>query len=389
MLSRVLRSVGFRKVLVIFLVGLVLRGVLNYVYDINVVKEYSNLISLTYFGFMVGFSGFVYELPSISFSVSDFKSIRETIKVVVSNYFLVNDKDKITMGVGGDIFKNTLDNKKGGNNLFYNSEEESKHKYKSTRSVRSTKSTSKSSAGVEGLYNGRKTIGRIPAGVRGLYEQSDKRYGYDNSKTTSVSSRVSRVPAYPTIDRVSMNQYDPNLSRSGAIRVECENVSMPSDESCVIYMTQDGAGRVVNNPNFKGRVNNNLVSRFSSTTSGFSSQGSESKTGESYYRGTAPTQPVYGERAPSNYSKSGTIQVGLEEYPNTHYPPRAPRVSNYSTPETMSPLFPLTDRNSSRSTVGSSVHRVSNDSTPETKGFSSRNSSRYTMVSGTPPTELG
>jgi hypothetical protein len=69
--------------------------------------------------------------------------------------------------------------------------------------------------------------------------------------------------------------------------------------------------------------------------------------------------------------------------------PRTPRAEYYSTPETMSPLFPSSDRNSSRSTVGSRVPRLSSSSTPETNGERSSNSPRHGMVSGTLPTEVG
>jgi hypothetical protein len=65
--------------LVIFAVGLVLSGVLNYVYDMYVFKEYSNTISLIYFGFMVGSIEVVCELPKASFSLFDIKFIVTSI----------------------------------------------------------------------------------------------------------------------------------------------------------------------------------------------------------------------------------------------------------------------------------------------------------------------
>jgi hypothetical protein len=80
--NRMLNSAGFKKVLVIFIVGLVLRGVLNYIYDIEVFKEYSNTILLLYFGFMGCCLGVVYELPIFSFNLFDIKTIVNSIRIV-------------------------------------------------------------------------------------------------------------------------------------------------------------------------------------------------------------------------------------------------------------------------------------------------------------------
>jgi hypothetical protein len=57
----IIKSVTFRRVLVIFVVGLVSRGIVNWVGDINVFKEYTNIISIIYYGLFACFTGLVYE----------------------------------------------------------------------------------------------------------------------------------------------------------------------------------------------------------------------------------------------------------------------------------------------------------------------------------------
>ena len=92
MIKNIYNSIVFRRILVIFLVGLVSRVLVNYVLEINVFKEYTNVISLGYYGFMACFSGLVYELPRISFNVLDIKLVRSAIRVVCEGGFLSEDK---------------------------------------------------------------------------------------------------------------------------------------------------------------------------------------------------------------------------------------------------------------------------------------------------------
>jgi hypothetical protein len=53
----IFNSITFRRILVIFTVGLISRILVNLAFDIDVFKEYINLISLTYYGFMAGLVG--------------------------------------------------------------------------------------------------------------------------------------------------------------------------------------------------------------------------------------------------------------------------------------------------------------------------------------------
>jgi hypothetical protein len=83
-INKILNSVTFKRILVFFVVGLVSRSVVNYVYDINVLKEYTNMIFIICPGFM---TYFVYDLPIISLNVLDLKLIRSAIKVYCENYY--------------------------------------------------------------------------------------------------------------------------------------------------------------------------------------------------------------------------------------------------------------------------------------------------------------
>lgn len=93
----IVNSNVFRRIMVIFLVGFITRCIINYVYDINVFKEYSTIVSLMYYGFMAGFSGFVYVLPKISLSIFDRKLIGDAIKMFFEGS-LFGGKDKMVAG---------------------------------------------------------------------------------------------------------------------------------------------------------------------------------------------------------------------------------------------------------------------------------------------------
>ena len=117
-LKSILNSNAFKRMLVIFFVGLVSRSIVNYVYDINVFKEYINVVSLIYYGFLAGFSGFVYEFPKISSNVFNFKLVRNAIKLFGSKTVLTMNASGV--GAEGSVQggaqqgeANPQDNKKG------------------------------------------------------------------------------------------------------------------------------------------------------------------------------------------------------------------------------------------------------------------------------------
>lgn len=141
-----LRGIVFKRILVIFIVGLVSRGVINTVFDTNVFKEYTTCISLMYYVFMACFSGFIHELPSISFNVLNFKVVKDAISMFCNSDLF--GKNKVSLG--GDMFSdNTVLNRSKDfikNSLVYKQEESER---------------------ITEMYNGKKRF--KSAGVRGLY----------------------------------------------------------------------------------------------------------------------------------------------------------------------------------------------------------------------------
>jgi hypothetical protein len=88
-INKFLSSVMFRRIFIIFVVGLVSRLVVNLVFDINVFKDYMSYISLIYYMCMACFVGFVHELPSISFNVFNFKLVKSAIRSIVEDSSLI------------------------------------------------------------------------------------------------------------------------------------------------------------------------------------------------------------------------------------------------------------------------------------------------------------
>jgi len=109
--NRVLNSVVFRRVLVIFVVGLFCRGVVGFVFDIDVFKDFINSISLMYYGFMLCFWGVFCELPSISLEVFSISSIRKAISTILVSRV---DNGKIILGVEVSSGQGVKNNIRGG-----------------------------------------------------------------------------------------------------------------------------------------------------------------------------------------------------------------------------------------------------------------------------------
>src|SRR2546430_2048160 len=60
--KRLFNKVTFTKVIILFVVGLFSRVFINYFYGVNVFVEYTNVISLYYYGFMSLFVVFINEV---------------------------------------------------------------------------------------------------------------------------------------------------------------------------------------------------------------------------------------------------------------------------------------------------------------------------------------
>ena len=115
-IKRVLNSVTFRRILVIFVVGFVSRVLVNNFWDVNVFVDYLNSISLGYYGFMAIFVVLVNDfsyidlklLPKINMDVFSISSIRKAISVIISN---LGNKGKvpISSGNGDELSGKVLD----------------------------------------------------------------------------------------------------------------------------------------------------------------------------------------------------------------------------------------------------------------------------------------
>lgn len=101
-MRKLLNNFTLKRILLIFFVGLISRIIVNYVYDINVFKEYSDTVSLIYYGFMAGFTGFVYEWPNISLHAFNFNLVKSAIKMFEGKFMV---GDKILTGDPSDITK--------------------------------------------------------------------------------------------------------------------------------------------------------------------------------------------------------------------------------------------------------------------------------------------
>jgi len=70
----------FNKFLVILFVGLVFRGAFNYLYDVNTFKDYISIIYLTDCGLMALFSNYINNLPGININIFNINVIKESIR---------------------------------------------------------------------------------------------------------------------------------------------------------------------------------------------------------------------------------------------------------------------------------------------------------------------
>lgn len=153
-INNIFKSVIFRRILVIFVVGLVSRSVVNWGFDINVFKEYTEAISLIYYGFMACFSGFVQGLPQISFNVFKFNLVKSDIRKVVSDISsLFSDK----MLSNDRMFIDNFNIDKIKDNSVYKQDSSDNIRYGRGGTINKFKS-----AGVRGLYgdsNNRDIVG--------------------------------------------------------------------------------------------------------------------------------------------------------------------------------------------------------------------------------------
>lgn len=304
----ILRSVAFKRILVIFAVGLVSRVGINYACDINVFKEYTNVVSLIYYGFMACFVGYISDLPNIGFNVFDYKVISSAIKHCYESLY---SDDK--MKCGGDTFVGNkdkiVDDFKVKNNLSQDRNSGANNSGRESSGESSRGDSRGSSRGVR----------RAPAAVQGLYHP-DFRSGSSNSNGKILYTNKKSAGVIGLYESNKNKDYVTRSVERSVNSKDCDGVSKSSKSIRVGVDFSYGVG--------------------------------------TEYGGT----DTYNSVTKSD-KNSGSIPIGYEEsnFSNTEIRsrvPRAPRPSNYSTPSTMSPLFPASE-NYDVSSVGSSEKKNS------------------------------
>ncbi len=102
-LSRVFNKGNLSKILIIFIIGLVCRSVVNYVYDINVFTDKIYSISVIYYTYMGIVSILLYEVvsyfnfPSISNEVFKISSIIKGVSDILKSF--IGSENKIVLGM--------------------------------------------------------------------------------------------------------------------------------------------------------------------------------------------------------------------------------------------------------------------------------------------------
>jgi hypothetical protein len=188
-MSKILNNIIFKRILVIFVVGLVSRSVVNIVFDVNVFKDFMGVISLGYYGLMACFSAYVSELTHINLSslnLNVFRSAAKAVSEKISGQARYSFNESGGSGNAGKIG----DSLKRGLTLNQNSPgERGVNRSKSISSSRPS-SSSKSSAGVTSLYGNSIRPRKPSAGVLGLYG-NDSSNGL-SSRSTNYHSSGSR-----------------------------------------------------------------------------------------------------------------------------------------------------------------------------------------------------
>jgi hypothetical protein len=274
--NNILKNVIFKRILVIFIVGLVSRSLINFMLHVNILTyiDCGNDKLFIYWGLIMGFLTIVYELPGINFNVFNFKLIRNGISLYMED--ILKSGDKLTCG--GESFNKDLKTSSPGDQSVYTQNNSRGHSRKTSGSSSGGRVYP---AGVVGLYGENSRTRRVSAGIKGLY-------GDDSTRTSSSSNKE------------SVSNRDKKIKRTGNIIVKQDDSNMTNERVSGF----NRINRVVSGV-FKGLQEN------------------------SYY---VPRELHISLRDKCEYLSSNNVS---EE----RITPKAPRPTNYSTPETMSPLF--------------------------------------------------
>ena len=105
-LKKFLLTITVRNIIIIFVVGLTSRLLVNHFLEVNVFKEYTSFISISYYLSMAGFTVFINSLPEINLKVFKISVIVEAL-----NSVLFGTAKNGNYIVGDDYFNNNLSSK--------------------------------------------------------------------------------------------------------------------------------------------------------------------------------------------------------------------------------------------------------------------------------------
>jgi hypothetical protein len=179
--KKLFNRVTFTKVIIIFVVGLFSRVFINYFYGVNVFVEYTNLISLYYYGFMSLFVVFIHEVVVYfewdlfgflgNFICSVLGFVRTFIGLCFNFFrYLLWGERYFTLGNAPKSFGDNNVTDKSNFTLKRNGE--NSDKYGKRGWFKPSRNTGWSSAALGGLYGDRPgRVGTSSAATQGLYEE--------------------------------------------------------------------------------------------------------------------------------------------------------------------------------------------------------------------------
>lgn len=235
-IKKFILGITFRKIIIIFFVGLFSRVAINYSLNINVFKEYTNVISLCYYVSMASFTVFVNSLTSIDLSVLKISMISEAISLLLFG----NNKCMVTNGYFNNNFSTDNSNNRykpvlqlsakqynHSNSTPYSGKQEYKGGNKDYYNTKNKPSVYLPSAGAAwyGMNHVRPSSGSHyvkPTGIiNSIYEENQLKKGIDkkdisaprNPRGTVLSNRGSNVLGYSAMNYIPTNSERPSLDR--------------------------------------------------------------------------------------------------------------------------------------------------------------------------------
>lgn len=342
-IKKKLYSITFRNILIIFSVGLASRILVNHLLEINVFKEYTSYISLTYYFAMASFITLINYLPPLNWEMLNVNVISEAISImlfgrgdnmIIGGYFCDNSHLGDSKALSKSKFSLQLANK--DKNAIYSSGRQKPNYLNNSGSKKASPNISGAGAALYGLYeknnwkyypefgnrenNSRTYIPGAGAATYGMYNvypsKIDKytiSYPY-NAKGTLLSNRGSNAFGYPQMyhecrsgDKFNNGQNmttipETPISNAGTIPIQLD---VPSSNNLsttgTIYVQMDNTYNNSNNINY---------TQVNSRRSGASLSYQSNRTN---YPIGAPNQPLPNRNTNSInnfYREQGSINTG-------------------------------------------------------------------------------